>query len=169
MLTCSIPLRLQAEGRELPSADHGNPSGSKSSPIRALNRIRGSLRANAQVLWSRSESSQGRAVFPSRVVSSRHPLAPPALPCLHATMGASDFRAPPTVSSLLTFVHGCPLLPVDRRPDLLGYRLLATSGSMLPRPRLGTRTRCGCYAASMTARSVRSESFTATKYLPGYR
>lgn len=90
------------------------------------------LLLNAQVVCSRAESSRCRAVFPSCVVSNRHPLAPPALPGFTATMGGSDFRMPLPVSSLLTLVHGCPL-HANRRSDLLGYRVLALSGSIRPR------------------------------------
>ncbi len=71
-------------------------------------------------------------MFPLRVISNRHPFAPPALPGLIATMDGSDFRMPPPATSLLTLVDGCPL-PADRLADLLGYRLLSMSGSTRPR------------------------------------
>jgi hypothetical protein len=84
------------------------------------------------------QSSQCRAVCPSRVISNRHPFAPPALPGIHATIGGSDFRTSPPMSSLFTLVHGCPL-PADRCADLLGYRILALSGSTRPRTPGSTR------------------------------
>lgn len=77
-------------------------------------------------------------MYHSGVVSNRHPFAPPALPGIHATLGGSDGRAPPPASSLLTLVRGCPP-PADRYSALLGYPVLAMSGSTGPRTPGSTR------------------------------
>jgi hypothetical protein len=77
-------------------------------------------------------------VFHPRVISGRHPFARPALPGVNARMDGSDFQAPPSVSSLFTLVHGCPL-PADRCSDLPGYHVLSMSGSTRPRTPGSTR------------------------------
>ena len=53
-------------------------------------------------------------------------------------MGGSDFRPPPPASSLSHLSAGARLLAY-RWPDLLGYRLLAMSGSTRPRTPGSTR------------------------------
>ena len=58
-------------------------------------------------------------MFCSRVVSNRHPFAPPALPSFNATMGGSDFHAPPPVSSLLHLFTGARLQRTDARISLV--------------------------------------------------
>ena len=71
-------------------------------------------------------------MYHPHAVSNRHPFAPPALPGINTTIGGSDFRTPPPVSSPFKLVHGCPH-PADRDTDLLGYRAFSMSGSIWPR------------------------------------
>jgi len=82
--------------------------------------------------WSRTKSSRCRAVYHPHAVSNRHPQRCPPLPGIDTTIGGSDFRTPPPVSSPFKLVHGCPH-PADRDTDLLGYRAFSMSGSIWPR------------------------------------
>ena len=82
--------------------------------------------------WSRTKSSRCRAVYHPHAVSNRHPQRCPPLPGIDTTIGGSDFRTPPPVSSPFKLVHGCPH-PADRDTDLLGYRAFSMSGSLWPR------------------------------------
>ena len=69
-------------------------------------------------------------MFPLNIILNRLPFAPAALPAFIATMGISDFPAPPLPSSLFRLVGKCA--STRRYWDLLGYRIFLISGSNRP-------------------------------------
>jgi hypothetical protein len=88
---------------------------------------------------SRSESSQGRGVSPSHVVSDRRSFARPALPGVNARMSGSDFRAPLPASSLLHLFTGARFPQTNARISLVttcsqcqARRGLGPRGAVLP-------------------------------------